>query len=239
MHDGEELVLEPFKRLIEANKLMAYKHEGFWRSMDTLRDRQVLEDMVERGEMPWRPVTSAGKRRRWQSPRNDGLPLAAPGERLSVLCLGAHSDDIEIGAGGTILAGSPPASISTSTGACFSAPASARRRLQASAAAFLEGASADASTVASSATASSRRQGRRSRPGSSLAKRRIKPDVVLTHRRGRRAPGPPRRSSRLTWNTFRDHLILEYEIPKWDGDLGQPNVYVPLSAASHGERSSC
>ena len=52
--EGEELVLEPFNRLIEGNHLMAYKYEGFWRAMDTLRDRQVLEDMVERGEMPWR-----------------------------------------------------------------------------------------------------------------------------------------------------------------------------------------
>jgi glucose-1-phosphate cytidylyltransferase len=54
MQPGEELVLEPFRRLIEADQLMAYKHEGFWRSMDTLRDRQVLEDMVEKGHMPWR-----------------------------------------------------------------------------------------------------------------------------------------------------------------------------------------
>ena len=54
IRDGEELVLEPFNRLIEANRLMGYKYEGFWRAMDTLRDRQVLEEMVERGEMPWR-----------------------------------------------------------------------------------------------------------------------------------------------------------------------------------------
>jgi glucose-1-phosphate cytidylyltransferase len=54
MQPGEELVLEPFRRLIEADQLMAYKHEGFWRSMDTLRDRQILEDMVEKGHMPWR-----------------------------------------------------------------------------------------------------------------------------------------------------------------------------------------
>jgi glucose-1-phosphate cytidylyltransferase len=51
---GEELVLEPFNRLIEDGHLMAYRYEGFWRAMDTLRDRQVLEDMVERGETPWR-----------------------------------------------------------------------------------------------------------------------------------------------------------------------------------------
>ena len=56
IRDGEELVLEPFNRLIEAGKLMAYKYEGFWRAMDTLRDRQVLEEMIERGEMPWKII---------------------------------------------------------------------------------------------------------------------------------------------------------------------------------------
>ncbi|MGE0830492.1 MAG: glucose-1-phosphate cytidylyltransferase [Hyphomonadaceae bacterium] len=53
MKEGEELVIEPFSRLIAENKLMAYKHTGFWRSMDTLRDRQMLEDMIEKGNMPW------------------------------------------------------------------------------------------------------------------------------------------------------------------------------------------
>jgi glucose-1-phosphate cytidylyltransferase len=56
MREGEELVLEPFQRLIQEDKLMAYKHEGFWRSMDTLKDRQILEDLVEHGKMPWRTV---------------------------------------------------------------------------------------------------------------------------------------------------------------------------------------
>jgi glucose-1-phosphate cytidylyltransferase len=54
IEEGEELVVEPFNRLIEGGHLMAYKYEGFWRAMDTLRDRQLLEDMVERGNMPWR-----------------------------------------------------------------------------------------------------------------------------------------------------------------------------------------
>jgi glucose-1-phosphate cytidylyltransferase len=54
MKEGEELVLEPFSRLIEANQLMAYKHDGFWRCMDNLRDRQALEEMVEQGKIPWR-----------------------------------------------------------------------------------------------------------------------------------------------------------------------------------------
>ncbi|MBD8554065.1 glucose-1-phosphate cytidylyltransferase [Rhizobium sp. CFBP 8762] len=62
MQEKEELVLEPFTRLIADNMLMAYKHEGFWRSMDTLRDWQVLEEMVERGDMPWTQQARTNKR---------------------------------------------------------------------------------------------------------------------------------------------------------------------------------
>jgi glucose-1-phosphate cytidylyltransferase len=54
LQDGEELVEAPFRRLIEADQLLAFKHEGFWRPMDTLKDKEVLEDMVEQGSMPWR-----------------------------------------------------------------------------------------------------------------------------------------------------------------------------------------
>ncbi len=62
-------------------------------------------------------------------------------------------------------------------------------------------------------------------------KRKVSPDLVLTHWREDRHQDH-RLVSELTFNTFRDHLILEYEIMKADGDLGQPNVYVPLSAAT-------
>ena len=54
LRDGEELVETPFRRLIDADQLLAFKHEGFWRPMDTLKDKEVLEDMVEQGRMPWR-----------------------------------------------------------------------------------------------------------------------------------------------------------------------------------------
>jgi glucose-1-phosphate cytidylyltransferase len=54
IRDGEELVLEPFNRLIAERQLVAYRYEGFFRAMDTMRDRTVLEDMVEKGNMPWR-----------------------------------------------------------------------------------------------------------------------------------------------------------------------------------------
>jgi glucose-1-phosphate cytidylyltransferase len=59
IQEGEELVLQPFERLIAGDHLMAYKYEGFWRAMDTLRDRQALEEMVERGDMPWRMSTQS------------------------------------------------------------------------------------------------------------------------------------------------------------------------------------
>ena len=61
MREGEELVLEPFQRLIDDDQLLAYKHEGFWRAMDTLKDKQFLEDMVEQGKMPWRKGCRNGR----------------------------------------------------------------------------------------------------------------------------------------------------------------------------------
>jgi len=61
INEGDELVVEPFKRLIDRGKLMAYKYEGFWRAMDTLRDRQVLEEMMERGDTPWHLNGSVAK----------------------------------------------------------------------------------------------------------------------------------------------------------------------------------
>ena len=57
IRDGEELVLEPFKRLIKERRLAAYRHHGFWRAMDTLNDKRILEEMVERGDMPWHVIS--------------------------------------------------------------------------------------------------------------------------------------------------------------------------------------
>ena len=63
MKEGDELVLDPFNRLIADNKLMAYRYNGFWRAMDTLKYRQDLEAMVEKGDMPWR-VNADGTRKK-------------------------------------------------------------------------------------------------------------------------------------------------------------------------------
>ena len=65
----------------------------------------------------------------------------------------------------------------------------------------------------------------------------ISPDIVFTHNR-KDAHQDHRLIAELTWNTFRDHLILEYEIPKYDGDLGQPNCFVPLEVRTLPEKDS-
>lgn len=66
--------------------------------------------------------------------------------------------------------------------------------------------------------------------------REFRPDIVFTHARDDRHQDH-RVVSDLTWNTFRNQLILEYEIPKWDGDLGQPSLYVPLSGSAARRKS--
>jgi len=66
-------------------------------------------------------------------------------------------------------------------------------------------------------------------------KGQVNPDLIFTHWRGD-AHQDHRLISELTWNTFRNHLILEYEIPKYDGDLGRPNVFVPLEPSLHEQK---
>jgi glucose-1-phosphate cytidylyltransferase len=53
MKDGEELLHEPFQRLVEQEQLLAYKYDGFWAAMDTFKDKQMLDDIHERGQAPW------------------------------------------------------------------------------------------------------------------------------------------------------------------------------------------
>jgi LmbE family N-acetylglucosaminyl deacetylase len=158
------------------------------------------------------------------------LPLARPGETLSVLCLGAHSDDIEIGAGGTIL-GWIASGVRLKVDWCvLSAIGPRAAEAEASAAAFLSGAASSRIRLAEFKDGFFPYQGHEIKAWLDRVRADFDPDVVLTHRRGD-AHQDHREISQLTWNLFRDHLILEYEIPKWDGDLDRPNVYVPLSSA--------
>jgi LmbE family N-acetylglucosaminyl deacetylase len=157
------------------------------------------------------------------------LDLARPGESLSVLCLGAHSDDIEIGAGGAILHWIA-CGVRLEAHWCVLSAAGARStEAEASAAAFLAGAASAKVELAAFSDSFFPYQGGELKDWFVGLKSRVNPDIIFTHRRDD-AHQDHREVSQLTWNAFRDHLILEYEVPKWDGDLGQPNGYIPLKA---------
>jgi len=156
------------------------------------------------------------------------MQLANPGDRLSILCLGAHSDDIEIGAGATLLS-MLEREIRLDVHWCvLSGGGEREREARASAADFLSAAQGAQIEVMSFADGFFPEQGNAIKSWFEDLKGRADPDLILTHRRDD-AHQDHRQVSRLTWNTFRDHCILEYEIPKWDGDMGQPNLYVPIS----------
>jgi LmbE family N-acetylglucosaminyl deacetylase len=156
------------------------------------------------------------------------LSLARPGDRLSVLCLGAHSDDIEIGAGGTLL-GMMEAGLRLDIHVCVLSACGRRRdEAEASARAFLAGAQSLTIDAAQFPDSYFPYEGAELKAWLAQLRDRTAPDVVFTHRAGD-AHQDHREVRSLTWNAFRDHLILEYEIPKWDGDLGRPNLYVPMT----------
>ncbi|MDX6750234.1 PIG-L deacetylase family protein [Geminicoccaceae bacterium 1502E] len=158
------------------------------------------------------------------------LTLAGKDQALSVLCLGAHADDIEIGAGGTIL-GWIAAGVRLDAHWCvLSAEGPRAMEAESSAAAFLDGAASSRLEIARFHDGLFSCVEPRMKAWLAALRDRIAPDVVLTHRRDD-AHQDHRQVCKLTWNLFRHHLILEYEVPKWDGDLGRPNFYVPLSSA--------
>lgn len=158
------------------------------------------------------------------------LHLVRPGERLSALCLGAHSDDIEIGAGGTLLSWIALGVELDVTWCVVGAEGEREREARASANEFLEGAAVSKVETLPFPNSFFPMHGAEIKNWFEGLKARVRPDVILTHRRDD-AHQDHREIARHTWNTFRNHLILEYEILKWDGDIGQPNIYVPLSRA--------
>ena len=159
------------------------------------------------------------------------LRLAAPGDRLSVLCLGAHSDDIEIGAGGTLLSLQERGVRLDVHWCVLSGVGERESEARTSASDFLSAAERSQIEIMSFRDSFFPEQGDVIKSWFAALRERVDPDLILTHRRGD-AHQDHRHVCRLTWNTFRDHSILEYEIPKWDGDMGQPNLYVPISAVA-------
>jgi LmbE family N-acetylglucosaminyl deacetylase len=145
---------------------------------------------------------------------------------LNILCLGAHSDDIEIGCGGTILRlakqypncvfhwvvfsalGVRAAEAQRAAALFAGTGAIGRRLLKTFQDGFMPFVGAEVKAVFEELKA-------------------VSPDIIFTHN-SKDAHQDHRLLAELTWNTFRDHLILEYEIPKYDGDLGQPSLFVPL-----------
>jgi len=151
-------------------------------------------------------------------------------EPLRVLCVGAHSDDIEIGCGGTILklgSAHPQASFHW---VVLSADAEREREARHSAGLFLPKTGDHQIVVQRFRDGFFPYVGTEIKEYFEALKQQASPDVIFTHYRGDRHQDH-RLISELTWNTFRDHLILEYEVPKYDGDLRSPNCYVPLDEA--------
>lgn len=156
------------------------------------------------------------------------ISLFDPRRVRRLLCLGAHSDDIEIGAGGTVMrliAANPDIEVRwVVVGAGDSVRAQEARR---SAALFTAGARAVEVSTLGFRDAYLPWQGDKVKEAFESLKASFSPDLILTHHDDDRHQDH-RLVSELTWNTWRDHPVLEYEIMKWDGDLGRPNVYVPL-----------
>ena len=155
-------------------------------------------------------------------------------EQLRILCLGAHSDDIEIGCGGTLLhlkAAFPRLSFHW---VVFSASGTRGREAAKAAEMFTAG-------CENNVIIKDYRDGFLPYTGGLVKdlfeeiKKEVDPHLIFTHWHGD-AHQDHRLVSELTWNTFRNHQILEYEIPKYDGDMGRPNLFVPLEAPLYSNK---
>lgn len=155
--------------------------------------------------------------------------------KTSILCLGAHSDDIEIGCGGTILQLLRTYKNCDVTWVVFSAKGRRKREALASAKRLLKDSRKFTIVTKEFKESFFPYRGEEIKGFFEQLKKRISPDLVFTHYRND-LHQDHRVVCELTWNTFRNHSILEYEIPKYDGDLGQPNVFVPLEAMQVEEK---
>jgi LmbE family N-acetylglucosaminyl deacetylase len=146
--------------------------------------------------------------------------------RLNVLCLGSHPDDIEIGCGGTILRLAKQDNVQFYW-SVLSGNAERGKEALEGANAFLESVKLKKIDIQQFRESYFPFVGANIKDYFEKLKKEFSPDLVLTHY-GNDAHQDHHLISDLTWNTFRDHFILEYEVPKYDGDLGSPNFYVHL-----------
>lgn len=163
-------------------------------------------------------------------------PFAHHAGPLNVLCLGAHSDDIEIGCGGTLLRLFAERPDTTARWVVFSAAGKRADEARASAADFLAGARSSEVQLEAFRDGFFPYDGGRVKEAFEAIKAQFQPDVVFTHCRGD-LHQDHRIVNELTWNTFRDHLVLEYEIPKFDGDMGRPDTFVRLDTGTAARKT--
>jgi LmbE family N-acetylglucosaminyl deacetylase len=147
-----------------------------------------------------------------------------------VLCLGAHGDDIEIGCGGTLLRMIKKSKSIEFYWLVFTSNPTRAKEAKRSANAFLSGARDKTVVVKSFRDGFLPYLGPLVKECFEELKKVFRPDLIFTHCR-HDLHQDHRLVCELTWNTFRDHFILEYEVPKYDADLRSPNFFVPLSEA--------
>jgi LmbE family N-acetylglucosaminyl deacetylase len=157
------------------------------------------------------------------------IPEVAADRELQILCLGSHSDDIEIGCGGTILRFAEKYPRCMFHWVVFSATGVREAEARHAASLFVEKSRLRGPVVKAFRDGFMPFVGAEVKEIFEELKKAVSPDFIFTHNR-KDAHQDHRLIAELTWNTFRNHLILEYEIPKYDGDMGQPNVFVPLPA---------
>lgn len=157
------------------------------------------------------------------------LPLSLGGanRRLRVLCLGAHSDDIEIGCGASILRLIAEGWRLSVRWIVFCSNETRGEEARASAEDFLSGSESQSISIERFRDGFLPYSGPPVKEYFEELKKEEAPDAIFTHHRAD-FHQDHRLICELTWNTFRDHLILEYEIPKFDGDLGLPNFFVQV-----------
>jgi LmbE family N-acetylglucosaminyl deacetylase len=159
------------------------------------------------------------------------LPLGLGGRATSaarVLAVGAHPDDIEIGCAGTILKLIEQAAVSEVCWVVLSGEGERADEARRSAEALLAEVPRSEVVVCDFPDGFFPYEGQRIKDFFERLKTDLSPELVLTHQRAD-LHQDHRLTCELTWNTFRDHLILEYEVPKYDGDMSAPNAFVPLS----------
>lgn len=157
------------------------------------------------------------------------IPEVRKGQPFRLLCIGAHSDDLEIGCGATVLtwlASMPSVEV---TWFVLGAEGVRASEAQRSARALLARAAASKVIIKDFRDCFMQSQYANVKSCFESVKQEVDPDVILTHWLHDRHQDH-RLAAELTWNTWRNHLVLEYEIPKYEGDLSTPNAYVPISA---------